>query len=876
MELDVSSEQSISKWSNCIYINSNPGYNLVELNISKDEYIVKIGSSKCLPARYYSYKTYSPIATQILHYYYIHDYDCYELDDDIKHDLDKYRIHSSGGIEFYNSRILEHLEHYFQSKGITFTRYDDMSDFPAISNFNRISTIKQYQDEDLTKASRIPKYNITSKPHQALADIEDINKSNIQENQELLDRELIPHQQEVLNQMLEYYKTNDNGILNLFCRYGKTRLSSLCALLCVLLFGFKKTLVLVPSLYLVNQTYKTWSKYFPSTSIIKISSISTDISDKEKIKKKYQELENLGSVIICISTYHSSYKLEDLDFNLGIYDEAHRTTGELSTYNKLVSSSKIAKKLFLTATLKYYDYLDTELETLKINSMDNQSIYGKVIASVSAKQALKLKRICPYSIMTIKLQDILECGSNLQRKKIEKIIDTYIETNLEEDTINNISEGIKIFIQDNRKRYVRIAYGLIKVIQSTGIKHLITFHRYIACARLFSYILKEFFAKEARFKVVVITGSDDKETRDNVIADFQTLELDCIKCKILCNARVLQEGVDIPACDAVAFVDLKSSAVDTIQALARCLTFQPNKEAYILIPFDVDDFKPIAPNKSGNEDSNGNDMLDIKLSNYALNLRLILRNLVEIDDNIKEYFRNYILQLTNRLSGGGEYIEPDTGALELVKCLVDDTIILEMSEIVFDVFHIAKDKINKKYSTPEEYANKVALDFGYDLPVNPDIVYRKWGWRGWNDYLGIDPYMTLSQVRRHMQHINLERQQQGYEPMITSQYAYQAYAKDNNLMVYVKPHHGNWCWLLLPDYDELVAKYYKKKEEIQDAIRRLSIKSITDYESRYSSDARLPPYQLLQNGFYNENIPALGKNISTFISNCNTDDDLMI
>ena len=500
--------------------------------------------------------------------------------------------------------------------------------------------------------------------------------------------------------------------------------------------------------------------------------------------------------------------------------------------------------------------------------MDNQSIYGKVIASVSAKQALKLKRICPYSIMTIKLQDILECGSSKQRKKIEKIIDKYIESNLEEDNVENISDGVKTFIRDNRKRYIRIAYGLINVIQSTGIKHLITFHRYIACARLFSYIIEEFFDKEQNFKVSVITGSDDKETRDNIIADFQTLEPDCIKCKILCNARVLQEGVDIPPCDAVAFVDLKSSAVDTIQALARCLTFQPDKEAYILIPFDEDDFNPIPlSNQSSNQSSESrdkNDMLDLKLSNYALNLRLILRNLVEIDDNIKEYFRNYILQLTNHPSGGAEHIEPDTCVLELVKCLVDETIIREMSEIVFDVFHIAKDKINKKYSTPEEYASKVALDFRNDLPVNPDIVYRKWGWRGWNDYLGIDPYMTLSQVRKHMHQVNLERQQHR-EPMITSQLEYQSYAKDNNLMVYVKPHHGNWCWLLLPNYDELVAKYYKKKEEIQDAIRRLSIKSITDYESRYSSDTRLPPYQLLQNGFYNENIPEI-KNLILFVS----------
>ena len=124
----------LPKWTNTIYIIINPGYNLDELlelsktdvlsnQHTKSDYIVKIGSSKCLPARYYNYKTYSPIATTIKYYYHIKDYDCYQLDDDIKFDLDKYRIHSSGGIEFYYSSILQSLEVYFQSRRIEFTKY---------------------------------------------------------------------------------------------------------------------------------------------------------------------------------------------------------------------------------------------------------------------------------------------------------------------------------------------------------------------------------------------------------------------------------------------------------------------------------------------------------------------------------------------------------------------------------------------------------------------------------------------------------------------------------------------------------------------------------------------------------------------------------
>lgn len=842
------------KWSNCIYVNTNPSYNLAELDIPDGEYIVKIGSSKCLPARYNSYKTYSPIATQILHYYYIQDYDCYQLDDDIKYELDNFRIHSSGGIEFYYSSILEHLENYFQSRKIAFTKYEDISDFTILSNENRISLLKQIQEEDLEKASR----KLSIKPS--------CNLFSKFPSETLLDKELIPHQKTTLLQMNEHYKTQDKGILNLFCRYGKTRMSSLFTLV----NDYKKILVLVPSLYLVKQTYKTWKCYFNSEMIIKVSSTSNDISNIDEITKKYNTKHSEFGKCIIISTYHSSYKLADLNFDLAIFDEAHRTTGDESDFNKLIHSSNITKKLFLTATMKYYNYQDTEIETIRINSMNNTTIYGDIIASVSASQALKLQRICPYTIMTVKLQDILECGSNMQRKRIENLIDEFLDDDSQKDDI--VSDGVRDFISDNKQRYIRIAYGLIQVIRARGIQHLITFHRFIACAKLFKFIL-EAFLDDSSIQVSVITGTDDKSTRDNIIDDFQKLDnVKCagasssIKSKILCNARVLQEGVDIPKCDAVAFVDLKSSAVDTVQALARCMTYLEDKQAYILIPFDESDFQPLQTSDacSASDIKDSESMLDIKLSSYALNLRLILRNLIEIDDNIKEYFRNYIARLipgSVGLSGDSSF---DASTLELVKCLVDEKVIIEMSEIVYEVFQVAKTKIKGRYATPEEYSNKVLADFGNDLPANPDIVYRKWGWHGWNDYLGIDPYMTLSQVRKVMRQVNLERAARN-EKMITSKSEYQAYAKDNNMMVFIKLPYENWCWLLLPDYDDLVEKYYKTKEEIQSAIRQLGIKSIKDYETMNSRDSRLAPYELLQNGFYNERVPEI-KNFILFLS----------
>ena len=867
---------SITKWTNCIYINRNPAYNLVanlgigildELKESNDaRYIVKIGSSKCLPARYHSYKTYTPIQTELVRYYYLENYDCYELDADLKKHLNRHRVHSSGGIEFYYCEILDVLEQYMLDKNIVFARYDTINDFPS---WNPATMYKSLADEEIARYQVSQIYIPKSLPTGL-------------ETSPSPELELSSHQNGIKQLALEHFKKHDRGILNLFCRYGKTRLSAAFNLAA----RYARVLILVPSLYLIEQTRKTWCQAFPTNCIITISSDASDISPTE-ISYITQRIEELSPHAIVICTYHSSNKLADLYFDLCIYDEAHRTTGDKSTFNALVSSSNICKKLFLTATMKFYDYLDGEDGTLVINSMDNPDIYGDVIASVSAKEALQLGRICPYSVMTIKLQEIPE-NPQLQHLEALTLSDNFLDIS---SNSSNDSTAVDEFIRANVKRYIRIALGLLEVIKKYRMRHIITFHRFKKCARLFQYIL-EYISKniinlphspinsdksksarkhkivkksklEMCLEVEFISGESIKSIRDKIIEDFNTEIMLENQHKVLCNAKVLQEGVDIPRCDAVCFVDLKTSAVDTIQSLARCMTHMPEKHAYILIPFDQNDLVP---------DTTDPGSLDIKYCNYAQQLRLLLRNLVEIDDNIKEYFRKCSTQIN---INPGSYPLADVGDINSISpllCLIDESIIAKMCEIAFEPFTIAKDKIKGQYMTPEEYRAKILADYKGDIPLEPDVVYRGWGWRGWNDYLGIDPYMRPSAVRKLMHAVNQQRLESGV-PLIDTAASYREYAKANNLMVELQPPHSNWCWLLLPDYDSLVASYYQTKEEIQAAIMKLEIKSITDYEARCMLDSRLAPYRHLAAGFYNERIPSLGKHVSNFITELYTNDN---
>ena len=59
-------------------------------------------------------------------------------------------------------------------------------------------------------------------------------------------------------------------------------------------------------------------------------------------------------------------------------------------------------------------------------------------------------------------------------------------------------------------------------------------------------------------------------------------------CRILSNARVLTEGVDVPSLDAVLFLNSRSSTVDITQAVGRAMRTAPGKrKGYIIIPVVV-------------------------------------------------------------------------------------------------------------------------------------------------------------------------------------------------------------------------------------------------------------------------------------------------
>ena len=101
----------------------------------------------------------------------------------------------------------------------------------------------------------------------------------------------------------------------------------------------------------------------------------------------------------------------------------------------------------------------------------------------------------------------------------------------------------------------------------------------------FDAVFREYFGTQSPAEIQHIDGNMsvfDKRNKINWLREGGE------KCHILTNAKVLTEGIDVPALDFVAFFDPKESVVDIIQALGRVVRKAENKEfGLVFIPLVV-------------------------------------------------------------------------------------------------------------------------------------------------------------------------------------------------------------------------------------------------------------------------------------------------
>ena len=413
-----------------------------------------------------------------------------------------------------------------------------------------------------------------------------------------------PHQENALNKCLNYFLSNSRGKLIHPCGAGK----SLTGYWLFRYLNVKNALVVVPSLQLVKQTLKTWARELicegievewiaicSDDDVKNLDDPSISISDLGiEVNTEINQISNFlnqktNKLKLIITTYQSGNTLInalkecDYEFELGIFDEAHKTVGSRKKpFAQLLydENIKVNKRLFMTATERNFKGNSEE-----IISMDDERIYGSVIDELSFKSALEQKEpiLTDYKIVS----------ASIQKEEINQMISSN----------EFVRAGSKSWTYEADSSTFAALITLRKMIKKHNIKHIISFHKSIKRAKDFKYLNDEINNIHSNYGIVHsfhISGKDSTGTRTDVINRF-TYE----DPSLITNARCLTEGVDIPQVDAVLFADPKQSKVDIVQAVGRAMRNYENKKTgfkkklgYIIIPImlDSDDEDTITEN----------------------------------------------------------------------------------------------------------------------------------------------------------------------------------------------------------------------------------------------------------------------------------------
>ena len=394
-----------------------------------------------------------------------------------------------------------------------------------------------------------------------------------------------PHQKKAISKTLSYFKNNERGKMIMPCGTGK----SLTAFWIAESMKSKAILIAVPSLALLQQTLKVWTREFLlhniepdwlcvcSDDTVKdeqddFVTFSADLGIKvdtdPRIIKKFLS-KKTNKIKIVFTTYQSGRATaigsKGFTYDLGIMDEAHKTVGsgkKPMAHLLHQKNIKVNKRLFMTATERLF-----RGDSDEFMSMDDPRDYGNLIYELSFKEAINSKPpiISDYKIITF----------GITTPEIEKIAEDnkYLE--------------VKKDLKDITARELATAIALRKAIKKLKIKNAISFHRSIKRAENFRKqqdLISKIYPTYGKLKTFHVRGNMPTSDRALEMLSFEEEK------GLMTNARCLTEGVDLPAIDCVCFTDPKRSKVDIVQAAGRALRLSKGKKfGYVLIPIFVDD-----------------------------------------------------------------------------------------------------------------------------------------------------------------------------------------------------------------------------------------------------------------------------------------------
>lgn len=417
------------------------------------------------------------------------------------------------------------------------------------------------------------------------------------------------HQVSAVEDVLEGFKVNDRGKLIMACGTGKTLTSLSIAEQMAGKGG--RVLFAAPSLSLLAQSIRQWGAdaQMPLRAFAVCSDAKVGRTDSDSTRTYDMPIpattdasallnaaspETPDHMTVVFTTYQSMQVVADAqnqglpDFDLVVCDEAHRTTGahragEMSSFLLVHDAQAIKgrKRLYMTATPRIYAPAARQKakeEDIFVASMDDKSQYGPEFHRLTFAEAVDNDLLSDYKVTILAISEA-QIAREYQR--------------LLGDGENMADVG----------RVIGVLNGLAKLDPEgqefkddpEPMHRAVAFSNTIAASKHFVGLVEreqEDQSAVAERKLAIqgqhVDGKSGVTERNRLLSWLgDTLTMDQ-RCHVLSNARCLTEGIDVPALDAVLFLQPRKSQIDVVQAVGRVMRKAEGKQyGYIILPVVV-------------------------------------------------------------------------------------------------------------------------------------------------------------------------------------------------------------------------------------------------------------------------------------------------
>jgi superfamily II DNA or RNA helicase len=348
------------------------------------------------------------------------------------------------------------------------------------------------------------------------------------------------------------------------------------------------TLVLVPTKALVVQTARKWREAGYRGLLVGVCSLSQDdcgLPARELIMTSdpaalAAQVAGAPGPVAVVATYASLHRLTAAHtsglgaWDLLIADEAHRTCAAFGEGWGTIHDDTLipaATRLYMTATPRIWaartdtGALDTE-HRAPLATMEHEEVFGPIIYRLGLADAIERGIVADYQVLVVVVDD--------QDQDLLSILnDPHPAGTAHHDGLRNAA----------------VQVAVVRAIHEHKLRRILAFHNRVEAATGFARTLPQTAAKvhdplrRDQLWSHAVHGEQDDAVTQSLLAAFDDPGRDVA---VLSNARMLNEGVDLPDLDAVVFAAPRYSTIDAVQGVSRGLRQTPGagKRTTLLIP----------------------------------------------------------------------------------------------------------------------------------------------------------------------------------------------------------------------------------------------------------------------------------------------------